>query len=95
MNGLELFKKLKEIDTGIASEKRHFSGLSDLKGRIETDILLAEVSVGIENLTEHKRNLGFVERCIDKYEKKILTPDDMKEINLLNRKYQRMNKLGE
>ena len=89
MNGLELFRRLKEAELVKLSEERHFSGLADLKCRIETDILLAQVSIGVENLAEHERNLEFVEKCIDKYEKKILTPDDMKEINFLNRKYRR------
>jgi hypothetical protein len=88
MSDVELVKKLRDIGTGNKEEK-HFTGLFELQNRIKTDVFISEQRNDTE-LNLHKTNLEFIEKCIDKYEKKILTPEDMREINILNRKYQRL-----
>lgn len=92
MNDLDLIKRFREIDSGKVRAEKQEHGLTELKGRIQTDIFIGEYCPDISNETigMHKKNLEFVELCIDKFEKKILTTEDMKEINFLNKKYKRI-----
>lgn len=93
MTDAELMNKLREV--GLGKQITYTTKLSDLKKRIETDIFVTD-AVGYRiNLHEDNENLRFVNTCIDKLQGDKLTKEDMKKLNLLNKKYKRKNNWSE
>lgn len=88
MTDLELSRKLQEI--GKDSKVKQAVGLSNLKKRIETDLFISDAADNQDVLKIHEENLAFLNFCIDIYKENKLTKDNMKELNLLNRKYKRL-----
>jgi len=90
MSDLDLVKRFRDIDSGKIKIAEKENALFELKQRIQTDIFVYDYYTPGPDIPEHRRNLEFVDTCIDKFVKKILTSDDMEKINILNRKYKRI-----
>lgn len=92
MSDVDLLRKFQEIDKNIDISKVGL--LENLKSRIETEIFIAEFSdkkTDAAKAVMNKLNadLNFMKTCIPAYKKKILTAENMKLINKLDKKYKR------
>ena len=93
MTDRELMSKFRAISS--SKQITHTTKLSDLKKKIESDILVNEALFRTLEMNEDDKNLQFVNTCIDKLQGDKLTREDMEKLNLLNKKYLRRKNWSE